>query len=74
MKKLILISKLSLVTLVTVGALFLFQPAPAQATRPCGATYDPVICSDCNVYANPCLAQNAGATDCMPYPTGCPIS
>jgi hypothetical protein len=73
MKKLVLLSKVWLVSLVTVGALFLFQPEPARGIRPCGATYAPVICSDCNFYANPCLAQNAGATDCVFYPVDCPL-
>lgn len=73
MKKLLWFSKMSLVSLVTMGALVLFPPTPAQATRPCGDAYAPVICSDCNVYANPCLAENAGATDCTPYPVDCPL-
>jgi hypothetical protein len=32
----------------------------------CTHLYFPVQCSDGNVYGNPCLADCAGATDCVP--------
>ena len=36
----------------------------------CPAIYDPVICSDGQVYSNSCYAYIACATGCMPYDDG----
>jgi len=44
--------------------------------RPCVAcidVYDPVICSDGQVYSNSCYAYVACATGCVPYGDGGPI-
>jgi hypothetical protein len=44
----------------------------------CPDVWDPVICSDGNVYSNSCYASVAGATNCVPYgdtflrKSGCP--
>jgi hypothetical protein len=40
--------------------------APVQSLCVCTHLYYPVQCSDGNVYGNPCLANCAGATDCVP--------
>ena len=40
---------------------------PAQASLcVCTHLYFPVQCSDGGIYGNPCLANCAGATDCVP--------
>ena len=44
--------------------------------RPCVActdVYDPVICSDGQVYGNSCYAYVACATGCVPYGDGGPV-
>ena len=44
--------------------------------RPCVAcidVYDPVICSDGQVYSNSCYAYVACATGCVPYGDGGPV-
>ena len=55
----------------------------AEAKRPggggggggiqCPDVWDPVICSDGNVYSNGCYASRAGATGCVPYGPGGPV-
>ncbi len=39
---------------------------PAHAAKPCPNNYLPVRCDDGKVYRNPCLADRAGATGCVP--------
>ena len=70
-KKLPLIPKLALAGALALGALWI--PAPSQAVsgcpRPilCTDNWDPVICSNGQVYSNSCYAYRACATGCVPY-------
>ncbi len=53
----------------------------AEAKRPgsggggtfCPDVWDPVICSNGQVYSNACYASRAGATGCVPYGPGGPV-
>ena len=45
-------------------------PRPCVA---CADVWDPVICSDGQVYGNSCYAYVACATGCVPYGDGGPI-
>lgn len=67
MKKLSMVSKLTLAAALMAGALA--APAPSQARPPvlCPDVYAPVICSNGQVYSNSCYASAAGATGCVPY-------
>ena len=49
---------------------------PDTCPRTCIAcldVWDPVICSDGNVYSNSCYAYVACATGCVPYGDGGPV-
>lgn len=71
MKKLSLISKLCLATVLATGALASAVPAAeavAQCPRKgilCPDVYDPVTCSNGQVYSNGCYAYVACATGCV---------
>lgn len=73
MKKISLVSKLCLATILAAGALSLgARPADAVAQCPrqgilCADVYNPVICSNGQVYGNGCYAYVACATGCVPY-------
>jgi hypothetical protein len=69
-----------------VGAVVLVAPeATAAKPKPPGSgcprtgiacidLWDPVICSDGNVYSNGCYAYVACATGCVPYGDGGPVA
>ena len=64
--------KLSLAAALCAGSLTLATSAEAvrQCPRPgilCTDQYDPVICSNGQVYSNSCYAYVACATGCVPY-------
>jgi hypothetical protein len=73
MKKLSLVSKLCLATVLAAGALSSAASsaeAVAQCPRQgiqCTDVYNPVICSNGQVYGNGCYAYIACATGCVPY-------
>ena len=65
-----IISKITLATLLSVGAMF--TAARSEANPPfqpvdCPMNYAPVICSNGIVYGNSCFANADGATGCVPY-------
>lgn len=63
------LSKLTLALALAASALAF--PAPSNAVvgggYECPDVYDPVICSNGQVYGNSCYAGRAGATGCVPY-------
>jgi hypothetical protein len=62
------LSKLTLA--LALAATALAFPAPSGAVGggyECPDVYDPVICSNGQVYGNACYAGKAGATGCVPY-------
>jgi hypothetical protein len=68
MKKLSLVSKLTLASALTLGAFA--APTSSRPLPPptaCPENYAPVICSNGQVYSNSCFASAAGATGCVPY-------
>ena len=68
MKKLSLVSRLTLAATLMLGALAV--PASSWTLPPptnCPQNYAPVICSNGQVYSNSCYASAAGATGCVPY-------
>jgi len=67
MKKLSLITKLTLASALTLGAFAAPAPSQARPTVLCPDVYAPVICSNGHVYSNSCYASAAGATGCVPY-------
>ena len=71
MKKISLISKLTLATVLAVGALSTASAVELEAQCPrqgiqCTDVYNPVICNG-QVYGNGCYAYIACATGCVPY-------
>lgn len=66
------VSKLVLALALTAGALAFSAPSEAKPKCPkegifCPTYYDPVICSDGQVYSNACFANVACATGCVAY-------
>jgi hypothetical protein len=66
------VSKLVLALALSAGALAFAVPSEAKPKCPkegilCPALYDPVICSDGQVYSNACYANVACATGCVAY-------
>jgi hypothetical protein len=66
------LSKLTLAIALSASALAFAAPSEAKPKCPregilCPAIYDPVICSDNQVYSNSCYAYVACATGCQPY-------
>jgi hypothetical protein len=61
-------SKLRFFMLAVALALVAIASSTTARASQCVCThlYYPVQCSDGNVYGNPCLANCAGATDCVP--------
>lgn len=71
-KKISLISKLTLATVLAAGALSTASAVQLEAQCPrqgiqCTDVYNPVICSNGQVYGNGCYAYIACATGCVPY-------
>jgi hypothetical protein len=71
-KKISLVSKLALATVLAAGALSTASAVQVQAQCPregigCTDIYNPVICSNGQVYSNGCYAYIACATGCVPY-------
>lgn len=73
MNRIKLASKALLATVLCAGAFGI--AADTEAAKPkcpregifCTAQYDPVICSDGQIYGNACNAYVACATGCVPY-------
>jgi hypothetical protein len=63
------LSKLALALALSAGALTFTAPSAAAAGGGfhCPDVYDPVICSNGQIYGNSCYASRAGATGCVPY-------
>lgn len=66
------LSKLTLAIALSASALAFAAPSEAKPKCPnqgnvCPAFYDPVICSNGQVYSNACYASAACATGCQPY-------
>lgn len=66
------LSKLTLALALSASALAFAAPsAEAKPKCPegiiCPTYYDPVICSNGQVYSNACFANAACATGCQPY-------
>jgi hypothetical protein len=66
------VSKLVLALALSAGALAFAVPSEAKPKCPkegifCPTYYDPVICSDGQVYSNACFANVACATGCVAY-------
>ncbi|MCO6438284.1 MAG: hypothetical protein J5J06_14410 [Phycisphaerae bacterium] len=64
------------VVAVGVGTMaYAKKPGGSGCPRPilCPDVWDPVICSDGNIYSNDCYAYRACATGCVPYGDGGPI-
>ena len=67
---------LALVGAAGAGSLaFAAKPQPSGCPRDilCADVWDPVICSDGQVYSNSCYAYRACATGCQPYGNGGPV-
>jgi hypothetical protein len=65
-------TKLTLALALTGSALAFAVPSEAKPKCPkegifCPAYYDPVLCSNGQVYSNACFANVACATGCQPY-------
>lgn len=72
MKRAKLFTKITLAFALSAGALSIAATSEAKPKCPregifCPTYYDPVICSDGNVYSNACFANVACATGCVPY-------
>ena len=68
MKKLSVVSKLTLAAALTLGAVAVptfSRPLPPPVA--CPLNYAPVICSNGQVYSNSCFAAADGATVCVSY-------
>ena len=66
------LSKLTLALVLSASALGFAAQSEAKPKCPregilCPAIYDPVICSNGQVYSNDCYAYVACATGCVPY-------
>lgn len=66
------LSKLALAFALSASALAFAAPSEAKPKCPkegilCPALYDPVICSNGQVYSNACYANVDCATGCQPY-------
>lgn len=66
------LSKLTLAIALSASALVFAAPSEAKPKCPndgilCPTVYDPVICSNGQVYSNSCFASVACATGCQPY-------
>lgn len=77
MNRIMKICKLALPAALAVAALSVPAPSEAAAKCPrdiyCLDVWDPVICSNGQVYSNSCYAYRACATGCVPYGNGGPI-
>lgn len=64
-------TKLTLALALTGSALAFAVPSEAKPKCPkegvCPLIYDPVICSDGQIYSNQCFANLACAKGCEPY-------
>lgn len=67
------ILKLAVLSALALGALSISSPTPAEAVAACPRNiqcldvWDPVICSNGQIYSNACYAHRACATGCVPY-------
>lgn len=72
-RKMPLLPKLALMGALTLSAFAISGPSQAVAAsgcpRPilCLDVWNPVICSDGQVYSNSCYAYRACATGCVPF-------
>ena len=67
-----LFTKITLAFALSAGALSVAATSEAKPKCPregilCPTVYDPVLCSNGNVYSNACFANVACATGCVPY-------
>ena len=59
---------LTAVTVIVVAAsAYAKRPGGGGGGQECLDVWDPVICSDGNVYSNLCYASKAGASGCVPF-------